>query len=119
MEPELKQRWLDALRSGGYDKGVGRLKGRDNDYCCLGVLADISNVGEWKQGEDGWEFRIDEDVAQDWAKEHASWAETMPNCTTYFGSVVGLSQYDQKALALLNDQAHSFEPVITRIEETV
>ncbi len=40
LEPELKKKWCAALRSGKYLQGHRSL-GRDNHYCCLGVLADI------------------------------------------------------------------------------
>ena len=35
---ELKDRWLEALRSGKYKKGHYRLRTPDGRYCCLGVL---------------------------------------------------------------------------------
>ena len=40
MKPEIKQKWLDALRSGEYSQGTRHLySGRG--FCCLGVLCDI------------------------------------------------------------------------------
>ena len=40
MKPSIKQKWLDALRSGEYSQGTGHLySGRG--FCCLGVLCDI------------------------------------------------------------------------------
>lgn len=47
MDQELKQRWLTALRSGDYQQGRGRLKTHRDTYCCLGVLCDVSELGEW------------------------------------------------------------------------
>ena len=46
MNPELKKKWLAALRSGDYTQDTGRLK-KDNGFCCLGVLCDISGLGQW------------------------------------------------------------------------
>lgn len=43
MDPELKARWIEALRSGHYRKGTTYLC-RNENYCCLGVLADIENL---------------------------------------------------------------------------
>lgn len=37
---DVKTKWLNALRSGDYLKGKGKLN-CDNKYCCLGVLAEI------------------------------------------------------------------------------
>lgn len=37
---ELRKQWIEALRSGRYKQGSGRLKSQDG-YCCLGVAAEI------------------------------------------------------------------------------
>lgn len=43
MNPEIKARWLAALRSGEYKQGPGVLRNRDEDtYCCLGVLCELA-----------------------------------------------------------------------------
>lgn len=47
MDPELKQKWVDALRSGKYKQGNGWLRDEKDRYCCLGVLADVMAT-EWK-----------------------------------------------------------------------
>ena len=40
MKPEIKQKWVEALRSGEYSQGKLRLyNGRS--YCCLGVLCNL------------------------------------------------------------------------------
>lgn len=41
MNPEVKAKWLEALRSGRYKQGYQQLKDHDGNYCCLGVLCDI------------------------------------------------------------------------------
>lgn len=38
LPAEIKQKWLDALRSGEYKQGKGRLRDGNGAYCCLGVL---------------------------------------------------------------------------------
>ena len=40
MKPEIKAKWVAALRSGEYQQGVGRLR-EENQFCCLGVLCDL------------------------------------------------------------------------------
>lgn len=44
MDPEIKAKWIAALRSGEYKQGTGRLyddlTGR---FCCLGVLCEVQN----------------------------------------------------------------------------
>jgi hypothetical protein len=54
MNPELQARWVAALRSGSYKQGRGSLWRSDsNTYCCLGVLCDISGMGEWVSPNSG------------------------------------------------------------------
>jgi len=40
MNPRIKQRWLEALRSGEYKQTSETLRD-ENGFCCLGVLCDI------------------------------------------------------------------------------
>ena len=40
MKPDIKERWVDALLSGDYTQGKGRLQ-RDGSFCCMGVLCDL------------------------------------------------------------------------------
>ena len=39
MKPEVKEQWLEALRSGDYEQGRHYLAHTDGGHCCLGVLA--------------------------------------------------------------------------------
>lgn len=46
MNQEIKQKWVEALRSGEYEQGDGRLVSVIKEtgkpkYCCLGVLCDL------------------------------------------------------------------------------
>lgn len=54
MNQEIKQKWVEALESGKYKQGKGRLKS-DDAYCCLGVLCDLyineTGNGEWIKEE--------------------------------------------------------------------
>lgn len=40
--------WLNALRSGNYTRCVGALH-KEDGYCPLGILCDISKLGVWKE----------------------------------------------------------------------
>ena len=40
MNPEIQEKWLNALESGEYSQTNGGLKDT-NGYCCLGVLCDL------------------------------------------------------------------------------
>lgn len=47
MDPLLKKRWINALRSQRYQQGHWCLKSLDKKYCCLGVLADVIDPTAW------------------------------------------------------------------------
>lgn len=49
MNRDVKARWIKALRSGEYKQGTGKLKSKQNDFCCLGVLCDLHSK---ETGED-------------------------------------------------------------------
>lgn len=56
MNPQIKQKWIDALRSGEYVQGYGQLRSEDNKFCCLGVLGDIYSKEkrvEWEKNYSG------------------------------------------------------------------
>lgn len=67
MNAEAKKKWIDALRSGKYAQGTGRLRrevdGKDC-FCCLGVCLDVNAPEGWKQIEEGpgWRWRYEADV---------------------------------------------------------
>lgn len=44
MNPEEKERWIEALLSGKYEQGTMMLKTPDGNFCCLGVKCEVDNV---------------------------------------------------------------------------
>lgn len=52
MDAELKRKWVEALRSGKYQQGKSALRCEDQ-FCCLGVLCDISGAGQWNETHHG------------------------------------------------------------------
>jgi hypothetical protein len=48
MDKDLKDKWVEALRSGKYKQGREVLRNGDNEFCCLGVLADV-NGQQWSE----------------------------------------------------------------------
>jgi hypothetical protein len=52
MNSQVKQLWVEALRSGLYKQGIGVLRNTENEYCCLGVLCDIYDDQGWGQPND-------------------------------------------------------------------
>jgi len=45
MNQDIKREWVAKLRSGKYEQGRGRLRSKDDQYCCLGVLCEIGVEG--------------------------------------------------------------------------
>jgi hypothetical protein len=82
MNPEVKKRWLEALRSGEYAQTTGKLHRFAADvfepseippgYCCLGVLCDLAakdglietrTSKTWSDVEEFGIFEADEDYS--------------------------------------------------------
>lgn len=55
LDPEIKAKWITALRSGKYKQTTNTLKAKDGSgFCCLGVLCDLAAAdgnGSWKNAE--------------------------------------------------------------------
>lgn len=115
------QNWIDALRSGDYEQGIGTIRGTDV-HCCLGVLCDISGVGEWKMNACAqWTYRM-----RDTGKTGRQYPPSQ------LSQMVGLARpsrlgpngekrtYDdgniQNHLAHMNDLNYTFEKIADEIE---
>ncbi len=49
----LKERWLEALRSGKYQQAKNFLRRDETHFCCLGVLCDVVDSSRWEPLEAG------------------------------------------------------------------
>jgi hypothetical protein len=58
VKPEIKSRWLDALRSGDFAQTTASLRTHDNRYCCLGVLCELALRDGIVRREDGERWSI-------------------------------------------------------------
>ena len=101
MNPEVKQRWLAALRSGFYQQGKHSLS-KGGAFCCLGVLCDLHS----KETGTQWLAREGDNMYFDdtsYVPEHIfSWA--------------GIASNNPLDLATLNDDGASFEAIANKIE---
>lgn len=63
MNPELKAKWVAALRDPERKQTQGVLR-RGNAMCCLGVLCDVIDPEKW-QSDDGltWQYGDDSSIA--------------------------------------------------------
>ena len=107
MDQELKDRWLAALKSGKYKKGMSALcstRSDGNYYCCLGVLADLlvqDNKGTWVKRDDFCLSFVD--------KSGDKCAGLIPNKDI-------LSENTQWHLVRINDSSVGWVEVIREIE---
>ena len=116
LRPEVKEKWLAALRSGDYQQGTQHLRDRQNRFCCLGVLCDIyakENGLEWVKDHNS-------NVACRFLDEYAglpavvsSWA----GFTKYVGLPVVRVGDSEYSLAQLNDTGSSFDVIANIIEK--
>lgn len=60
MNPTVKQKWVEALRSGDYQQTQGTLKWR-NCFCVLGVLCDVYRKEKGIKGWDDQDYFFVED----------------------------------------------------------
>lgn len=77
LDPELKAKWLEALRSGQYKQGQKCLRTDDNCYCCLGVLADVMDPSKWSRHDRAWhwqaKFQEDSDDGGCWESDRTEY----------------------------------------------
>lgn len=99
MHPEIKQRWVEALRSGRYQQGQNVLRTTENAFCCLGVLCDLVEPLSWKP-----------DVVI--FLHHTN--DSMPGEHIY--EKTGLGETHADALACMNDRGVGFAAIADYIE---
>ena len=102
MNKEWKDKWIAALQSGTYQQGSGRLRTRDDEYCCLGVLCDVVSPteGTWETREEGgvWVFSTPRDSSSAYLPDSLA-------------TKLELSGFAQERLAMLNDSLVPFATV--------
>jgi hypothetical protein len=113
MNPQVKQKWVSALRSGEYPQITRRLH-TDNGFCCLGVLCDLygkENNVEWEL-ECGNIYEFNLYVFQ-------GNGTFLPLSVVEWSGLENGSPYVDggKTLALLNDHGKTFEEIADVIEE--
>jgi hypothetical protein len=124
MNPEVKAKWVEALRSGDYRKGqFGLRQQRGNGtqgYCCLGVLCDLyhkeTGKGEWIANDSGRDrFKTpDGSFNPNYAPDQVlEWAG-LP--ASFHVDIVDDILTVDRQLASINDRSTSFDTVISAIE---
>jgi len=122
MNSQIKQKWIDALRSGKYHQGQSKLYSGDG-FCCLGVLCDIyaKEVGDIAWVKKDPSKTVDDDKWDYWYFDDQS--EVLPDCVCKWAEmdeddpVLTKGQYYLTSLAELNDKGATFEDLAEVIEE--
>lgn len=107
MNPEVKAKWIAALRSGEYKQTQGHLRVGDA-FCCLGVLCNLHaqahpEIAAEQTSKDGYMGRDSYLPA-----EVQVWA----GLDTSTGELKG-----GRSLAVMNDRGSSFKTIADAIEE--
>ena len=125
MNREIKQRWVEALRSGEFEQGTHRLRNRDNTYCCLGVLCELAVADGAAVRNDTYSINAGETayagVIENGAQGRYATA-LVPRDLLWWAD---LGQIDPtvtvdselRALSSLNDSGATFEQIADIIEE--
>lgn len=110
MDPEAKAVWIEALRSRQYRQTKSRLRQDDEcgpAYCCLGVLCDVTNRGNWQP-----------EVTSQWYTTQLG--ASMDEVPEDLGNALSLSKEAQYHLIGMNDEeGSSFSEIADWIEKNL
>lgn len=102
MDSKIKSKWIAALRSGNYTQGRGMLRNCDNEFCCLGVLAEITAPDKWLKDSGEWLYQDNSYFLDD-----------------DFADSLGLPYGAQDELSTMNDEGESFSNLADYIEQNL
>jgi hypothetical protein len=116
MNPVIKTKWVEALRSGGYEQGTGALR-RNDKFCCLGVLCDLAAKEEVVEvGIDEHSYKVTFDGSRNYLPDSVqNWAELDHNPRVPSPENTDVPTY----LAYLNDEGRPFSEIADIIEENL
>lgn len=125
MNQEIKQKWLDALRSGEYTQGKRMLRQDNNAFCCLGVLCDLHAKETGHMWDDFSKHligneRIKYSYCHDAVRlpdEVMDWAGLDSTCGELQREIPMESGTDCNCLTGLNDDGFTFVQIADVIEE--
>lgn len=126
MKAEIKQQWLEALRSGKYQQGIGQLKmyeieydeddepcQGDPAYCCLGLLAEVAGLPV--EAHCSAAFLGDGNTLDTLGLG----AERGPDDLSYSSEDQNTHTTAQRKLAAMNDNGKSFAEIADWIEANI
>jgi hypothetical protein len=114
MIKRIRNRWVKLLRSGKFKQGQRYLRDFDDSYCCLGVLLSAVDSKSWKSVKIKTEYAFQE--LKEW--KHPGRAD-LDFLTKAFLKKVGMTDEQQRHLAVMNDTGKSFKRIATYIEKNL
>lgn len=124
MKEEIKQKWVDALRSGQYEKGKWYLTRRNEGketFCVLGVLCDLAIkdgvelpviYGDGNDNEAQWtEFRIYQSM---WNEEEGEYDD--PNYTDLPNEVLRWAGLDENPIVVYGEDLATLTELNDRVD---
>lgn len=119
MNPEVKQKWIDALRSGKYEQGSEKLRSVSG-YCCLGVLCDLyaqehDTQWEFTHPMDYWYFGDRSEYLPEPVMDWAGLNSHNPKMRVDVDEECTWPHYEE--IANLNDRGYTFNDLSNMIED--
>ena len=118
MRQDIKERWVERLRSGQYEQGAVHLRATFEEvtrYCCLGVLCEVAvEDGAIPPASKSGYYWFYSGNSTGLPKEVSQWAGIDP--LQNFGPSVTIDGRTT-SLASFNDMDTPFEVIATAIEE--
>lgn len=106
MNVEIKEKWLNALKSGEYEKRTGYLR-KDNQFCCLGVLCDLYNkeTGKGKWRKNNFYLRLDNSSVI-LPTEVYQWAGLLWKSygSAYIDACIGITSYNAQIHQIIDEE---------------
>ena len=107
MTPELKAKWVEALRSGKYEQACSGLRAAENRFCCLGVLCDVDGSGHWY---------LDFTSEYRYVSNGLSHGGYLPS---EIREGAGIKKDTEIELAQMNDSGYTFDEIANWIEQNL
>lgn len=96
--------WIEALESGKYTQGKYTLRDANDNFCCLGVLADIT----------GAEWEYDPEDQRHSARMEYKGTVQVKNSYVHYDLISACEQSD---LSIMNDNGSSFVDIVAYLKE--
>ena len=110
---EFKDKWLVALRSGDYKQGKDYLR-KGNEYCCLGVAAEISGDLRMTTTRNGLIFYVlnsegDQTETSYTGPNNELSDERLDSEYNFVGTLIIMNDHDQHTFEQIADYLEDFD----------